>query len=199
LVTRKDFPAKNLQEFTAYVKANASKLSFGSGGAGSSTHLGCLLLNAAIGVDVQHVPYRGSAPALQDLIAGRIDYLCDAVSTELSPIQAGSVKPIVILSAQRSAVLPALSTAQQEGLKGFEANNWIALFLPRNAPAPIVDRLRNATVEAMKTPALRTQMQAIGTDLVAPDRTSSVYLKNFVASEVKKWAGPIKASGVSAD
>jgi tripartite-type tricarboxylate transporter receptor subunit TctC len=199
LVVRKDLPVSTLKEFTAYAKANASKMSFGSGGAGSSTHLGCLLLNSAIGVDVQHVPYRGSAPALQDLIAGRIDYLCDAVSTELSPIQAGSVKPIVVLSAQRSAVLPQLPTAQQEGLKGFEANNWIALFLPRNAPAPIVERLRNATVEAMKTPALRTQMQAIGTDLVAPDRTTPVYLKNFVASEVKKWAGPIKASGVSAD
>jgi tripartite-type tricarboxylate transporter receptor subunit TctC len=199
LVTRKDFPAANLKDFTAYVKANASKLSFGSGGAGSSTHLGCLLLNSAIGADVQHIPYRGSAPALQDLIAGRIDYLCDAVSTELSPIQAGSVKAIAVLAAQRSPVLPQLPTAQQEGLKGFEANNWIALFLPRNAPAPIVERLRMATVEAIKTPALRLQMEAIGTDLVAPDRTTSVYLKNFVASEVKKWAGPIKASGVSAD
>ncbi|MGA7790528.1 MAG: tripartite tricarboxylate transporter substrate-binding protein [Xanthobacteraceae bacterium] len=199
LVVRKDLPASNLKEFSAYVKANAAKLSFGSGGSGSATHLGCLLLNSAIGVDVQHVPYRGSAPALQDLMAGRIDYLCDAVSTELSPIKAGNVKPIAVLARQRSAVLPNVPTAQQEGLANFEANNWIALFFPRNTPEPIVHRLREATLEAMKTPALRARMEAIGTDLVSPDRTTPLYLKNFVASEIKKWAAPIKASGVSVD
>ena len=199
LVVRKDFPASSLKEFAAYVKANAAKLSFGSGGSGSATHLGCLLLNTAIGVDVQHVPYRGSAPALQDLMAGRIDYLCDAVSTELAPIKAGNVKPIAVLARQRSAALANVPTAQQEGLAGFEANNWIALFLPRNAPEFIVHHLREATVEAMKTPALRARMEAIGTDLVSPDRTTTAYLKNFLASEIKKWAGPIKASGVSVD
>ncbi len=199
LVVRKDMPVNSLKEFAAYVKANAAKLSFGSGGAGSATHLGCLLLNSAIGADVQHVPYRGSAPALQDLIAGRIDYLCDAVSTELAPIKAGSVKPIAVLARQRSAVLPDVPTAQQDGFPGFEANNWIALFFPRNTPETVVRRLREATIEAMKTPALRTRMEAIGTDLVSPDRTTSAYLKGFVASEVKKWAGPIKSSGVAVD
>ena len=199
LVVRKDFPVSSLKEFAAYAKANAAKLSFGSGGSGSATHLGCLLLNTAIGVNVQHVPYRGSAPALQDLMAGRIDYLCDAVSTELSPIKAGNVKPIAVLARQRSAVLPNVPTAQQEGLAGFEANNWIALFFPHNTPEPIVHRLREATVEAIRTPALRARMEAIGTDLVAPDRTTSIYLKNFVGSEIKKWAEPIKASGVSVD
>ncbi len=199
LVVRKDFPASSLKEFAAYVKANAAKLSFGSGGSGSATHLGCLLLNTAIGVDVQHVPYRGSAPALQDLMAGRIDYLCDAVSTELAPIKAGNVKPIAVLARQHSAALANVPTAQQEGLAGFEANNWIALFLPRSAPEFVVHHLREATVEAMKTPALRARMEAIGTDLVSPDRTTTAYLKNFLASEIKKWAGPIKASGVSVD
>src|SRR5579863_6886947 len=170
LVVRKNFPAASLKEFAAYAKANAAKLSFGSGGPGSATHLGCVLLNSKLGINVQHVPYRGSAPALQDLIAGRIDYLCDAVSTELSPIKAGSVKPIAVLARQRSAVLPNIPTAQQEGLAGFEANNWIALFFPKGTPEPIVRRLREATVEAIKTPALRARMEAIGTDLVAPDR-----------------------------
>ena len=116
LVVRKDMPVNSLKEFAAYVKANAAKLSFGSGGAGSATHLGCLLLNSAIGADVQHVPYRGSAPALQDLMAGRIDYLCDAVSTELAPIKAGSVKAIAVLARQRSSVLPNIPTAQQARL-----------------------------------------------------------------------------------
>ena len=199
LVVSRDFPASSFKEFAAYVKANAAKLSFGSGGSGSATHLGCLLLNSALGVQVQHVPYRGSAPALQDLMAGRIDYLCDAVSTELAPIKAGSVKPIAVLARQRSAVLSNVPTAQQEGLAGFEANNWIALFFPQNTPEPIVHRLHEATVEAMKTPALRSRMEDIGTDLVSPNRATPIYLKNFVASEIKKWAAPIKASGVSID
>lgn len=199
LVVRKNFPANSLREFAAYAKANAAKLSFGSGGAGSATHLGCVLLNSRLGINVQHVPYRGSAPALQDLMAGRIDYLCDAVSTELSPIKAGSVKPIAVLAGQRSAVLPGVPTAREQGFAGFEANNWIGLFFPQHTPDAIVRRLRDATVEAMNTPALRARMETIGTDLVAADRTSSSYLQHFVGSEIKKWAAPIKESGVSVD
>lgn len=199
LVVRKDFPASSLKEFAAYAKANAAKLSFGSGGAGSATHLGCVLLNSKLGINVQHVPYRGSAPALSDLMAGRIDYLCDAVSTELAPIKAGSVKPIAVLARQRSAVLPEVPTAQEEGFAGFEANNWIGLFFPRHTPGSIIHRLRDATVEAMNTPSLRARMETIGTDLVTADRTSSGYLQRFVASEIKKWAEPIKESGVSVD
>jgi tripartite-type tricarboxylate transporter receptor subunit TctC len=199
LVLRKNFPADTLQQFAAYAKANATKLSFGSGGVGSATHLGCVLLNSTIGVKVQHVPYRGSALALQDLIAGRIDYLCDAVSTELGPIKAGSVKPIVVLASHRAAVLPNVPTAQEEGFKGFDANNWIGLFYPRRTPEQIIHRLRDATVEAMKTPSLRSRMQTLGTDLVGADRTSPSYLQRFVGSQIKKWAVPIKESGVSVD
>jgi tripartite-type tricarboxylate transporter receptor subunit TctC len=197
LVVPKDFPANTLGEFTAYVKANTSKLSFGSGGAGSSTHLACVLLNSAIGVDVQHVPYRGSAPAMQDLIANRINYLCDAVSTALPQIKSGAVKPIAVLARSRSAVLPDVPTAQEQGLPGFEANNWIGLFLPKHTPSTIVHLLREATIIAMNTPAVRDRMAAIGTDLVTPDRTSTEYLAKFVPSEIKKWSAPIKASGVS--
>jgi tripartite-type tricarboxylate transporter receptor subunit TctC len=199
LVVNKDFPAHTLAEFIAYTKANAAKLSFGSGGVGSSTHLGCVLLNSAIGVDVQHVPYKGSQPALQDLIAGRISYLCDAVSTELSQIKAGTVKPIAVLSAHRSAVLPDVPTAQEQGLPKFEANNWIGLFVPRHTPEPVIIRLHDATIEAMNTPSVRAAMEKIGTDLVSEDRTSPAYLKGFVVSEIKKWAVPIKESGVSVE
>jgi tripartite-type tricarboxylate transporter receptor subunit TctC len=199
LVVRKNLPVSNLKEFAAYAKANAAKMSFGSGGAGSATHLGCVLLNSSLGINVQHVAYRGSAPALQDLIAGRIDYMCDAVSTELSPIQAGNVKALATLASQRSAVLPDLPTAKEQGVAGAEANNWIGLFFPRKTPEPIVKRLRDATVQAMTTPSLRARMETIGTDLVATDRTSPNYLQRFVASEIKKWAGPIKESGVSVD
>jgi tripartite-type tricarboxylate transporter receptor subunit TctC len=199
LVVPKDFPADSLKSFTAYVKANAPKLAFGSGGAGSATHLGCVLLDTAIAVNVQHVPYRGSAPAMQDLIAGRINYLCDAVSTSLPHIKSGAIKPIAVLARRRSAVLPDVPTAEEQGLAGFEANNWIGLFFPRNTPDPIVRKLHDATIKAMATPALRTRMEAIGTDLVSADRTSTDYLKHFVSSEIAKWATPIKASGVSID
>jgi tripartite-type tricarboxylate transporter receptor subunit TctC len=199
LVVRKDFPAKNLKEFIAHAKANAAKLSFGSGGVGASTHLSCVLLNSALGINVQHIPYRGSAPALQDLMAGRIDYLCDAVSTEAQPIKAGNVKPIALLARNRSPALPDVPTAHEEGLKDFEANNWIGLFFPRHTPEPIVRRLREATVEAMNTPAVRERMKAIGTDLVTPDRTTTAYLQRFVTSEIKKWGIAIKTSGVSVD
>ncbi len=199
LVVRKNFPANSLQEFATYVKANAPKLSFGSGGAGSATHLGCVLLNSTLGVKVQHVPYRGSALALDDLMAGRIDYMCDAVSTELAPIKAGSVKALAVLARERAAVLPDVPTAQEAGFKGFDANNWIGLFFPRHTPEPIIHRLRDATVEAMNTPKLRARMETIGTDLVDADRTSTSYLQRFVASEIKKWATPIKESGVSVD
>ena len=199
LVVHKDFPADSLKSFTDYVKANAAKLSFGSGGSGSATHLGCVLLNSAIGVNVQHVPYRGSAPALQDLVAGRINYLCDAVSTALPQIKAGTVKPLAVLARHRSAVLPQVPTAQEQGLQGFEANNWIGLFLPRKTPEPIVRQLHDAAIKAMNVPALRVRLETIGTDLVTPDRTGTDYLKHFVSSEIEKWAAPIKASGVSVD
>jgi tripartite-type tricarboxylate transporter receptor subunit TctC len=199
LVVHKDFPADSLKSFADYVKANAAKLSFGSGGSGSATHLGCVLLNSAIGVNVQHVPYRGSAPALQDLVASRINYLCDAVSTALPQIKAGTVKPLAVLARHRSAVLPQVPTAQEQGLQGFEANNWIGLFFPRKTPEPIVRQLHDATIKAMNVPALRVRLETIGTDLVTPDRTSTDYLKRFVGTEIEKWAAPIKASGVSVD
>ena len=199
LVVNKDFPVDSLKSFTSYVKTNAAKLSFGSGGSGSATHLGCILLNTAIGVNVQHVPYRGSAPALQDLVAGRINYLCDAVSTALPQIKAGTVKPLAVLARHRAAVLPQVPTAQEQGLDGFEANNWIGLFFPRKTPEAIVRQLHDATIKAMNVPALRVRMETIGTDLVTPDRTGTDYLKRFVSSEIEKWAVPIKASGVSVD
>ena len=199
LVTRKDFPAKSFSEFAAYVQANASKLTFGSGGAGASTHLGCLLLNSAIGVNVQHVPYKGSAPALQDLAAGRIDYLCDAVTTALPQITGGAVKPIAVLGRNRSPVLADVPTAHEQGLVNFEAQNWIGLFFPKQTPEAIVKKLHDATVKAMAAPDVRERMKTIGTDLVTADRTTPDYLKRFVVTEIDKWAVPIKASGVTAD
>jgi tripartite-type tricarboxylate transporter receptor subunit TctC len=199
LIARKDLPANTLLEFITYAKANQAKMTFGSAGSGSATHLGCVLLNTAMGTDITHVPYRGTGPAMQDLAAGRIDFLCEVISTALSQIQGGTVKPIATLTKTRSPVLPDLATAQEQGLAGFEAYTWNALFLPRGTPDDIVARLHDATVEAMNTASVKERLEGLGAVLVAPERRSSAYLGKFVQSEIEKWAAPIKASGVSAD
>jgi tripartite-type tricarboxylate transporter receptor subunit TctC len=199
LVARRNFPADDLAGFTAYAKANQATMQFGSGGAGSATHLACALLNAAAGLDVTHVPYRGGAPAMQDLIAGRIDYLCVDTPVALPQIESGTVKPIAVLTRGRSPSLPTLASAHEQGVAGFAASNWAGLFLPKGTPAPIIGKLHDAAVAAMETPSVQAQMKNVGADLVGPDRRSSGYLQSFVESEIEKWAGPIKASGLHAD
>jgi tripartite-type tricarboxylate transporter receptor subunit TctC len=199
LVARKDFPANGLSEFIAHAKAHHANLQYGSGGAGSATHLACALLNAAIGIDSTHVPYRGGAPAMQDLIASRIDYLCIDTPVAIPQIESRTVKPIAVLTRSRSPSLPGLASAHEQGLVDFEASNWTAVFLPKGTPAAIVEKLHHAAVAAMETPSMQMQMKKIGADLVGPERRSSIYLHHFVETEIEKWAGPIKASGIGGD
>ena len=199
LLARKDLPADNLKEFTAYAKVNQASMKYGSAGAGSAVQLSCVLLNAANGLSITHVPYRGSAPAMQDLIAGRIDYQCANVAPALGQIEAHQVKAIAILGRHRAALMPDLRTADEQGMTGFDAILWYGLFLPRGTPADIVQKLNAATIAAMNTPALQERMKQIGAELVPPERRSSEYLGKLVESEIEKWAGPIKASGVTAD
>jgi tripartite-type tricarboxylate transporter receptor subunit TctC len=198
LLTRKDLPVNNFKEFVAYAKANQAKMQFGSGGAGSATHLGCVVLNSTIGVDVTHVPYRGNAPAMQDLTGGRLDYLCEAVVTAKPQIDGNTVKAMAILTKERAAVLPNLPTALEQG-SDVQAYTWSAVFLPKGAPDAIVQRLNGAIVRAMKTPALRDRMVSLGATVVTDDQATPQYLGQFVKSEITKWAAPIKASGVSID
>jgi tripartite-type tricarboxylate transporter receptor subunit TctC len=197
LIARRDLPADDLPAFIAYAKANQARMQFGSGGAGSATHIACALLNSAIGVGTTHIPYRGGAPAIQDLIAGRIDYLCIDTPIAIAQIEAHAVKPIAILTRARSPSLPALATAQEQGLADFEASNWCALFLPKGTPEAIVRRLHDAAVATMDTAAVQAALQRIGSTVVAPERRSSAYLQKFVEGEIARWAAPIRASGVS--
>jgi len=199
LVARKDLPADDLPAFLAHAKANQATMQFGSGGAGSATHLACALLNAAAGIEVTHVPYRGGAPAMQDLIAGRIDYMCVDTPVALPQIESKTVKPIAVLTRGRSPSLPALASAHEQGLADFAATNWAGLFLPKDTPASIIAKLHDATVAAMETPSVQAQMKKVGADLVAPERRSPAYLQKFVETEIEKLAGPIKASGLRAD
>jgi tripartite-type tricarboxylate transporter receptor subunit TctC len=196
MIARNDLPANSLQEFIAYAKANQDKMQFGSAGAGSATHLACMLLNAALGINVTHVPYRGGAPAMQDLVAGRIDYFCTDVPLAKPQIESGAIKAIALLGNSRSSSLPNVPTAQEQGLAGFEASNWAALFLPKNTPPPIVTRLHDAAVAALNNPDVQKRFKDNGVDIAAPDRRSPEYLQKFVAAEVAKWAGPVKAAGI---
>jgi tripartite-type tricarboxylate transporter receptor subunit TctC len=199
LIARKDFPASNLPEFIAFAKANQAKMQFGSPGAGSGSHLACTLLNAAAGINVAHIPYRGGAPAFQDLIVGRIDYVCPYSSTAMPYIQSRSVKAIALLARYRAPTLPDLATAHEQGLANFEAYQWFAIFLPKGTSPAIIERLHDATVVAMDTPAVQERLKQLGTTVVPPERRSPDYLQKFVESEIEKWAAPLRASGVAAD
>ncbi len=196
LLVRKDLPAKDLKEFVAYAKANQAKMQFGSAGAGSATHLGCVVLNTAMGTNITHVPYKGTGPAMQDLVAGRIDFLCEIISTAKPQIDGGTVRALAIMTAERSPVLPNLATTREQGLD-VQAYTWNALFAPKGTPADVVKKLNDAMVAAMETPAVKDRLQAIGAQIVAPDRRTPAYLGKFVPEEIAKWAVPIKASGVS--
>jgi tripartite-type tricarboxylate transporter receptor subunit TctC len=199
LVVRKNLQAGDLREFRAYAEVNQAKMQYGSPGTGSGPHLACALINAAFGIDVTHVPYRGGPPALQDLIAGRTDYVCMSATIAIPQIESQTVKPIAILTKDRSPSLPALASAHEQGLSDFHASTWYALFLPKGAPPPIIQRLNAAAVAAMNTPAVQQRLKEAGTDLVAPERRSPDYLARFVVSEIDRWTAPIKASGIRVD
>jgi tripartite-type tricarboxylate transporter receptor subunit TctC len=198
LVVRKDLPVKSMQEFVAYAKANADKMQFASAGTGSAIHLGCALMNSLTGLNVTHIPYRGSNPAMQDLASGRVDYLCDIVTTAKPQIEGGTVKAIAVLDDTRSAALPDVPTAKEQGFD-VKAYTWNAFFLPKGTPEAIASKLNQAMVETMKTPAVREKLDAVGLKLVAEERATPAYLDGFVQSEIAKWAVLIKASGISVD
>ena len=199
LIVRKDLPANDFKEFVAYAKANHTKMQYGSAGAGAASHLACVLLNYVIGINITHVPYRGTGPATQDLVAGRIDLMCQAITAAKSQIDGGTVRALALLDAQRSPALPNVPTALEQGTKGLEAYTWNAIFLPKNAPADIVKKLNDAAVQTIKTPAVADRLGALGAQIASDARSTPQYLGQFVKDEIGKWAGPIKASGVTVD
>lgn len=199
LLTRPDFPAANLQEFVAYAKKNQDEIKFASAGAGSSGHLDCVLFNAAIGLKVTHVPYRGGGPAMQDIVAGRVDYTCTLVPTAGPMIESGMVKPIAVFTSPRVATLPNVPTAHEQGFGDMEALTWFGFFVPTGTPTLVIRRLHDATVEALDTPWVQEQLMKVGTTVVPPERRSTEFLKQFVESEIKRNAVSIRAAGVSVE
>jgi tripartite-type tricarboxylate transporter receptor subunit TctC len=199
LIARKDFPANTLSEFIAYAKANQGKMQYGSAGSGSGAHVCAILLDSAMGTQITHIPYRGTGPAMQDLVAGRLDFICEQISTMLPQIRASKVKAIATLGLSRAPGLADLPTAHEQGLAGFDCSAWAAIVYPKGTPEAIVRRLAKAASETVDKASVRARLETVGVTVPPPERRSTEYLARYIPSEIEKWAGPIKASGVPAD
>jgi len=199
LLGRKTLPADTLGEFMELLKSNGAKMQFGSAGVGSTTHLGCALLNTRIGVNIAHVAYRGGGPAVNDLVGGQIDYFCGNLGGYVGLVQGKQVKAIALLSKERSQLMPDLKTAHEQGLANLDVVSWTAFFLPKGAPRPVVDKLIEVTHAAMDTPDTKKRMLDIGVTGVAPERRSPEYLAKFVVEEIARWEEPIKSAGLQVD
>jgi tripartite-type tricarboxylate transporter receptor subunit TctC len=158
-----------------------------------------VLFNAAAGINAIHIPYRGGAPAMQDIIAERIDYACNIITSAYPQVRDQVVKAPALLGAKRAPLLPDLATAQELGMAGFDAGSWNVIFLPTGTPEPIVRKLNAAMSEAMDSPETEKRLLAIGVDIPPKDRRSPAYAAGFVEQEIKKYEAPIKASGIVID
>jgi tripartite-type tricarboxylate transporter receptor subunit TctC len=196
LIVRDDLPIKTLSEFGAYAKANQAKMQFGSAGVGSGSHFACAKLNAALGIETVHVPYRSSGLAAQDLIGGRLDYLCALGATAKQPIESGKAKPIALLTAERSPLFPQLTTSKEQGVAGVDSYFWSSFLFPKDTPDAIVQKLSDASTKTLDRPATVEQLRRAGIEPVAADRRSPAYQRDFTVSEMKTWAEQVKASGL---
>jgi tripartite-type tricarboxylate transporter receptor subunit TctC len=197
LIARKDLPVANLQEFIAYAKANQAKMQYGSAGVGSGTHLPCALLNIALGVDIAHVPYRGAGNAMQDLLGGRIDYMCDTIQTGVEQARSGTVKGIAVMAYQRVPIIADLATTGEQGLQGVEATVWNAFFFPKGTPAPIVQRMNKALGDMVERPDIKQRLETLGLVVVPPQQRTPDYLAKLLPKEIERWGAVIKAAGIS--
>jgi tripartite-type tricarboxylate transporter receptor subunit TctC len=197
LLVKKDLPVNDLKEFAAYAKANQSTMQFGSSGVGGTGHLGCLLLNNRLGVDVTHVPYRGGGPAMQDLVAGRIDYQCALANLAMPQIEGKNVKAIAMLTPERSPLMRDIPSLGEQGLTDFDASAWNVIVLPKDTPRDIVDTLHKALFEALDTPAVRDRLAQMGASVVAKERRSPAYLQKWTEAEIAKWATIVKSAGIA--
>ena len=196
LLARKDLPVNNLQEFIKYVKANQAKMQFGSAGVGSGTHLPCELLNATLGVKVTHVPYKGAAPVMQDLIGGRIDYFCDTIQTGAAQAKAGTVKGLAVMAPRRVPIIAELATTGEQGLAGVEATVWNGFFFPKGTPDAIVRRMNKVMNTMIEDPAMRKRLEELGLEILPPEQRTPEYLAKYLAEDVARWKKVIASAGI---
>lgn len=194
LLARADLPAGNLREFIAWLGKNREKASYGSAGVGSISHYGCVLLLSAIGQNTTHVPYKGVAPAMNDLMAGQTDFMCDQTTTALPQIAGGRIKAVAVLSAARLPQLPATGTAAEAGLP-LDIRSWNAFFAPRATPQPVLARLTAALQQAVADPALRRQMDGLGVGLPVPAETTPAAVAALIARGIRDDVPALKAKG----
>jgi tripartite-type tricarboxylate transporter receptor subunit TctC len=198
-VARKDFPAKDLKELLAYVKANKDKVTYGNAGVGSASHLCGMLFMSAIGTELTTVPYKGTGPAMNDLLGGQIDFMCDQTTNTTGQIKGGKIKAYAVTTPKRVPSLKELPTMSEAGLPGFEIAVWHGLYAPKGTPKPVVDTLASALQYALKDPNVKQRFADLGTEPVPEKQATPEYLRNHVKSEIDKWGAVIKKAGAYAD
>jgi tripartite-type tricarboxylate transporter receptor subunit TctC len=199
LVARKDLPVSNLQEFVSYLKANQAKAQYSSAGVGSGTHLPCALFNHTLGLDITHVPYRGEGPALQDVIAGRIDYMCTTIQSGAGQAKQGTVKGIAVMAGRRAAIVPDIATTGEQGVKGVEAIVWNGFFFPKGTPKPIIDKFHKAVETMINKPDMRKKMEELGLEIIPPEQRTPEAFAKFLQEDVERWGKVIRTAGISMD
>jgi tripartite-type tricarboxylate transporter receptor subunit TctC len=198
LVVREDLAVNGLKDFVDYVKKNASTVKMGSAGIGATGTVDCVLFNDKIGVNVQPIPYRGSGPAMEDLIRRQFDYFCTISGSAVSPVQNNLVKGIAVFKKDRMPSLPNVATSYEQGIP-FDGSTWFGFLAPKKTPPEIVKKLHDASVDAMETPEVQKQLANNGTYVFPPDQRSTEYFQSIIVPEIEKNGAPLKAAGVSVD
>ncbi len=196
LVTKKDLPAKDFKEFEAYVKANQKKAQYGMAGIGAASHLGGLMLNSMMKVDVLEIPYKGTGPALNDLVSGQFDYMVDQAVNVLPQIKAGTIKALGVSTLKRLPQLPDVPTVDEAGLKGYEVTIWNGFFVAKNTPKNVIDTLNKALVTALGDEKVRSRLIEQAVDLPEPKDATPAALAAQLKASIDKWVPAIKAAGV---
>ena len=199
LVAKKDFPAKDLKELIAYVKANKDKINLANAGVGAASHLCGMLFMTAINTDLTTVPYNGTAPAMNDLLGGQVDLMCDQTTNTTSQIRAEKIKVYGVTTKKRLASLPNVPTMDEAGMKGFEVSVWHGLYAPKATPKPVIDALVKALQFALKDNVVKERFADLGAEPVAENRATPAALHAYLKAEIDKWTPVIKKAGAFAD
>jgi tripartite-type tricarboxylate transporter receptor subunit TctC len=194
LVAANRVPAKTLPELIAWAKANPGKLNCGSAGNGTSRHLSCELFNAAAGIGATHVPYKGTGPATQALVAGEVDWIFEALGSAAGQIRAGNVRPIVVTSTKRSPAFPDIPTAIESGLAGFDVTSWYGLWVPAGTPPALVQKLNDAVVKAFADPELRDTWAKLGAE---PGGSTPEAFRALIDKDVAKWGKVVQEAKIT--
>jgi tripartite-type tricarboxylate transporter receptor subunit TctC len=199
IVAKKDLPPKDIKELIAYVQQNKDKVSYGNAGIGAASHLCGMMFMSALKTQMTTVAYRGTGPAMNDLLGGQIDLMCDQTTNTTSQIKGGTIKAYAVTTKTRVPSLPNLPTMQESGMPGFEVGIWHGLYAPKGTPQAAIDKLSQALQAALKDPAVVTRFQELGTEPVPQDQATPAALGNHLKAEIAKWAPVIKAAGEYAD